>query len=647
MTRLIPTIYCFLAALLFSGAASPAADLQFRAVSGPAEQKRTGVHIETDASEAALRLVPEEGVWSASSRLWLKLDVRNRGKSAVMVKAELRAQGSPEWAYSRGAAVIPAGETGTVPVLIWRKIPGADTARLVSALGDLRAFPEMHQTLSWQLIDADALNELRVNVYSASGPVDCQLVRLYAEGDFRIPSDEALKEAYLPPMDRFGQARNADWPGKIHSDEELKPQGDARNFRRGFDGYGGWKEGPQLEATDHFYTAKRNGKWWLVDPEGHLFWSLGIAGIHFDLGWTKTPGMNRGNWNPYHENLARKYGADWNVEHAKQVHQRLHDWGFNTLGNWTGPEFYSLRKTPYVVAIHYPRTTLAGHEKMWGGELPDVFHPEFKERTLARLKQEEETAQDSWCIGYFIDNELEFQSASRPAEEALKAPDDVAARTEFLNRLREKYGTPESLNNVWETDFNSWETVRVPEKAGGGYNADLLDFSRHYYHTYYRICRDAVREAAPHKLYLGSRIPFLKNKEALSICAEYADVVSINLYDYTTEVLELPPAFDAPILIGEFHFGTPGVHGYWGGGLVNAESMEHAAELFKWYVETAAKNPQIVGAHWFQYHDQPISGRLADGENHRIGFVDVTDRPYPEMVKAARDAAEKIYLLRE
>jgi agarase len=52
-----------------------------------------------------------------------------------------------------------------------------------------------------------------------------------------------------------------------------------------------------------------------------------------------------------------------------------------------------------------------------------------------------------------------------------------------------------------------------------------------------------------------------------------------------------------------------------------------------------------VGAHWYTYADQPLTGR-DDGENHRIGFVDVTDTPYPEMVNAARRVANDLYLLR-
>ena len=48
--------------------------------------------------------------------------------------------------------------------------------------------------------------------------------------------------------------------------------------------------------------------------------------------------------------------------------------------------------------------------------------------------------------------------------------------------------------------------------------------------------------------------------------------------------------------------------------------------------------PISSGAHWFQYIDEPLTGRTLDGENAHVGFVTVADLPYVELVAAARDA---------
>ena len=49
------------------------------------------------------------------------------------------------------------------------------------------------------------------------------------------------------------------------------------------------------------------------------------------------------------------------------------------------------------------------------------------------------------------------------------------------------------------------------------------------------------------------------------------------------------------------------------------------------------------GCHWFQYTDQAMTGRYFDGEAYQVGFVSVTDTPYPELVEACRETASKMY----
>jgi agarase len=52
-----------------------------------------------------------------------------------------------------------------------------------------------------------------------------------------------------------------------------------------------------------------------------------------------------------------------------------------------------------------------------------------------------------------------------------------------------------------------------------------------------------------------------------------------------------------------------------------------------------------VGCHWFQYVDQPVTGRSLDGENYNIGLVTITDTPYPELVEAAREVHREVHEL--
>jgi hypothetical protein len=114
------------------------------------------------------------------------------------------------------------------------------------------------------------------------------------------------------------------------------------------------------------------------------------------------------------------------------------------------------------------------------------------------------------------------------------------------------------------------------------------------------------------------------------------DVYSLNSYAYSVnqrEVDKVRESIDRPIVIGEFHFGTPG-RGM-PPGLKQTSSQEERGVAYRFYVENAAADPSIIGTHWFEWIDEPASGRF-DGENYNIGLVDVTDQPYRELVEAAK-----------
>jgi hypothetical protein len=76
-------------------------------------------------------------------------------------------------------------------------------------------------------------------------------------------------------------------------------------------------------------------------------------------------------------------------------------------------------------------------------------------------------------------------------------------------------------------------------------------------------------------------------------------------------------------------------------GLVPTMNQAERAAGYSYYMEQSAAYPAVVGAFWFQWLDEPVTGRR-DGENYNIGFVDVTDQPYPEMVAAAKLTNERL-----
>ncbi len=78
-------------------------------------------------------------------------------------------------------------------------------------------------------------------------------------------------------------------------------------------------------------------------------------------------------------------------------------------------------------------------------------------------------------------------------------------------------------------------------------------------------------------------------------------------------------------------------------GLVPTADQDDRAASYVRYVESVLDCPVFVGCHWFRYVDEPITGRIYDGENYNIGLVDVTDTPYPELIAAAKRVNRRIY----
>ena len=450
------------------------------------------------------------------------------------------------------------------------------------------------------------------------------VLRVTADGDGAPPPKVLPAKTFLPFVDRFGQFMHDDWPGKVHDEAELactKADEDAWLAKNGTspipeaDRFGGWAGGPQLKATGFFRTEKVNGKWWLVDPDGRLFFSHGVdcvgigngtTGIGFRekyfswlpakddpafggfWGHVKWPAAHNFYKDPEHlpydtfsfanANLRRKYGEGWKAEYIDRAHRRLRAWGLNTIANWSWNEIYRLDRTPYTLCLGTHGAPRLKDSKGWWGALPDPFNPEFEKTFRARARNAAKTMRDDpWCVGVFVDNELSWNG-----EERMKA---------------------------------------VAEQ-------------------YFCTIRRVLKEELPNHLYLGCRIAW-GTDVIYRAAARHCDVVSVNIYN-RRPVRDLPPdAEDKPMINGEFHFGALD-RGMFHTGLVVTRDQNERAQCYRDFVNACLDHPRFVGTHWFQWQDQALTGR-SDGENYQIGFLNVADIPYPELVQAARDVAATMY----
>jgi hypothetical protein len=181
------------------------------------------------------------------------------------------------------------------------------------------------------------------------------------------PGDAILEGK--PLIDEFGQYTHADWPGKAHSLDELKKDWDVEEAAlqtttlTNRDSYGGFLN-TQAKATGFFHVKKIHGRWWFVDPSGHLFFSSGMNGVGVnaitrvrgreDL-FAALPPKNLVRLGPgaasfYAWNLQRRFGDDWQAKWAELTTRRMDAWGFNTMHNW-GWTNQTEPRVPYALML--------------------------------------------------------------------------------------------------------------------------------------------------------------------------------------------------------------------------------------------------------------------------------------------------------
>ena len=386
-----------------------------------------------------------------------------------------------------------------------------------------------------------------------------------------------------PVLDEFGQWARADWPRKIKNREQLEKElsEEDKSLQQPGDfdycQYGGY-ESSHAKATGFFRVQQIDGKWWFVDPHGHLFLSTGSNGVggRGGRGSSATPAGSAQAANPATTRLARRLGA----------------WGFNT-----GSEGMSKPYTAYVTAPRGPNTFLG---------LADIYSDEFArgvDETAAR--QCTPRKDDPLLLGYFIGNEPPWDERESEVVDMILAGPATATQSK-LKEFLAKGDTP----------------ARRKEFVIAAFEKQL------------ELVGAAIRKYDPNHLNLGIRFGGTPTEEVLR-CGRVFDVCSINVYEYepTKQVERTFRITGRPVLIGEFHFGVP--ENGLGAGLVQTRDQVERAKGYRYYVEQAAALPGFIGAHWFTWRDEPVLGRM-DGENYNIGFVDVTDRPYPELVDAAK-----------
>jgi len=411
-----------------------------------------------------------------------------------------------------------------------------------------------------------------------------------------------------------------------------------------FDAYGGDLR-VTLDATGFFRTHKLCDRWWLVTPEGHPLYSLGVNNVG-PYGMT---GQESGVA-VYGETVAAQYESldAW----ADATVQRLHSWGFNTAGCWSNADLMFPRM-PYTLGL-----SMAGDDWI-EGTIADYYSPEWQTAVEDAASSVAQYGGDPNLIGYFIDNEIRWGADWRGTDTLLQLylelPADAPGKQAATQLLLDELGGVEAVNALLGTSFADEAAMEAATEGWDalGYEAEgqaaqlVGAFLEQTADRYFDTTVSAIRAQDPDHMVLGNReVSVTTRIEVYRAADPYLDLFSINNYVFVELVgeaalalsgsvdpaggfAELAAEIDKPILITEFGFraADSGLPNSWPPVYPTYETQQERADAFEEYALDKHLYPWIVGYHWFEWVDQPMDGRF-DGEDNNFGLVSEQDVVY-------------------
>lgn len=499
------------------------------------------------------------------------------------------------------------------------------------------------------------------------------------ETSFRLERRPDLK-TLAPMVDRFGQSRHGEWPGKIHNDQEFQKATAEEQARhaawglpKGYDAYGGLRGAPgwSEKGTGFYRTARRNGFWWLVTPEGnpcfyvgvdtvtgtfektavvgreYLFENLPPRNSEFAPAWSVAPAPDAFGFTT--ANLIRKYGIDWESGAWRNAETRLKTWGFTGVGKWSGiPDQIRVPTQPVLRRTDVP--TL--------GRMPDIFDPQIRATFRSVLESKiAPNKNNPFVVGWSLSNEHDDIVLKTDIENILKKSGAVPAKRALVaHALQNLYGGDAvRMATAWKSlSSDGSPATRASLEASTTAQppaADIETLRRYFADQYYSFVYRTVKEIDPNHLFFSGWIldGWWEDEEDWRLMARHCDVIGYDHYsnEFTDARLDrLLREADKPALCGEFSYPSwyAGQRGYGISAGVGTLSDAESGQRYADWLGSATRNPYCIGIDWFQYRDQPLTGRGGGGtglvldEHFAFGLVDITDRPKWDMIRRMRTA---------
>jgi hypothetical protein len=402
-------------------------------------------------------------------------------------------------------------------------------------------------------------------------------------------------------------------------------------------------------VAERFSTLRGNAGYWRIGKDAAgVWWFISPAG---DAEFLNTVTTVQPSLKGRQRDAAEYVSRDWNPtarDSEKELERwaeatlvRVKDVGFKGLGAWSHP------------ILHKYDVPMTRDLNVWTWlreRSVKLYSPDWATQVEETIKTQVEPLRDNrHLVGYYTDNELDWSDAAvGPGVyfDGLTATDPNRAMV--LKVIRATWPSVDAFNADWKSSLTQWSELdqwqTLPRDPSAAYAKLGSAWLTNLATDYFRITSELVRKHDPNHLLLGVRFRGYLVPEVVAAARDFTDAQSINYYvaDAMLDKGMFAKAYELsgqPLIVTEYSFhaldGRSGNRNTVG---FPAQVLDQQArgEAYKLFTTRASRVPYVIGADWFQWMDEPPSGRRDDGEDANFGVVDVDDRPYEALASAIK-----------
>tara|TARA_B100000809_G_scaffold125232_1_gene123500 strand:+ start:2298 stop:3836 length:1539 start_codon:yes stop_codon:yes gene_type:complete len=423
-------------------------------------------------------------------------------------------------------------------------------------------------------------------------------------------------------------------------------------FAGKLDNYGGFTD-LKGKKTGFFHTQKIDGRWWLVTPEGHGFYGIGLS--------HPVTSFSQGV-------VTFSYNGDQEAWLRDGI-KKMRDLGYNCV--WSGPysqerirlgfvdrelaeRVYREEKIPH--AIHVPLIK-HGVELKPGESHVDVFSDEYAQFVQKQVARYVTPNKDNpWIMGYYY-GFGSFARAGKWINQTLMRESGSAGREHLILTLKKRYNSDiKKLNSVYKKNYRSWNDLQ--KKGGITYPSAYLQYSKNKVRAedqraliaeiveqVHKLGKAEIRKVDSNHMILGC---YVKSKtyslDLWKRIAPYIDALAPQHFSESHKIKPVVKSTGLPAFLSDHENGNVYSEFLLSSGKAFGPVPDHLDRRVRYHLSARrlAGDPDFIGvsfcallfdnSHWVQPYDRG-----------QPGFYTIDNEPRTKTIETAKESNAYIY----